>query len=164
MKTKKDLLKFYNVELDKLYKIAPSKVLKKDASYFRIIERTENKKSSTNKKLVLQTMPWYPESSNDWNWSTEQNLSFLLEVDYKLAPIKTMSFEEKKYIYNIIAPFKHGIEYVSKKGKGDKEWIEIGTRPEKGYEKEVISLFKFKKGTEYKGLKKNKKYSLDELD
>lgn len=163
MRTKKDLLKFYNVELNKLYKITPSEILKKDASYFRIVERAENKKSP-NKKLVLQTMPWYPEDPNDWNWSTEQNLSFLLEVDYKIAPIKTMSYSEKKYIYDIVAPFKQRIEYISKKGKGENEWIEIGTHPEKGYEKEVISLFKFKKGTEYKGLKKNKKYSLDELD
>jgi len=163
MKTTKDLLKFYNVELNKLYKITPSGILKKGANYFRVIEKLESKKS-TNKKLVLQTMSWYPESSNDWNWSTEQNLSFLLEVDYKLAPIKTMTYKEKQYIYDIVAPFKHKIEYISKKGKGDKEWIEIGTHPEKGYEKEVISLFKFKKGTEYKGLKKNKKYSLEELD
>lgn len=163
MKTTKDLLKFYNVELNKLYKINPSGILKKDASYFRIVERTENKKTP-NKKLVLQTIPWYPESQNDWNWSTEQALNFLLEVDYKLAPIKTMSYREKRYIYDIIAPFKHRIEYISKKGKGDNEWIEIHTHSEKGYEREVISLFKFKKGTEYKGLKKNKKYSLEELD
>ena len=162
MKTNKDLLNFYNVELNTLYKIIPSEILKKGVEYFRVIEKVKGKKSPS-KKLVLQTLSWYPDYPEDWKKAVEQDLSFLSEVEYKPAPKQLVNWEEGFYIHDIIWPFKHEIDFIVKKGEKDNEWIEIHTRPEEEYDKEVVSLFKFKKGTEYRNLRKNKKYSLEEL-
>ena len=164
MKTKQELLDFFEVKLNKLYSFSGN-IPFGMPRYFRV---KEIKNRSTEKKeLVIQTRLDFPDSANDWDYyHSEEPISFLSNYEYKLAPLRPVLKDEKLYFMKIIWPLSHEIEYITKKGEGDKEWIEICTcpEPEEGYEKEIVTLYKFQKGTEYKRMKKNKKYSLDDLE
>ena len=66
---------------------------------------------------------------------------------------------EKKYLRNIIRPFKNKVKAISKR-KGEKEdYIEIYMKREY----ETFDLPCFKKGTMYKGMEEYKEYTLEEL-
>ncbi len=66
---------------------------------------------------------------------------------------------EKKYLRNIIRPFKNKVKAISKR-KGEKEdYIKIYMKREY----ETFDLPCFKKGTMYKGMKPEKEYGLEEL-
>lgn len=66
---------------------------------------------------------------------------------------------EKKYLRNIIRPFKNKVKAISKR-KGEKEdYIKIYMKREY----ETFDLPGFKKGTMYKGMKPEKEYGLEEL-
>lgn len=66
---------------------------------------------------------------------------------------------EKRYLRNIIRPFKNKVKAISKR-KGEKEdYIEIYMKREY----ETFDLPCFKKGTMYKGMKHNNEYTLEEL-
>jgi hypothetical protein len=163
MKTKQQLLDFFGVKLNKVYELEGS-ILYGNPKYFRVVDVKNN---GGIKELMVQTKLDYPNSPKDWEYyNSDEPLTFLSRYDYKLAPSKPLLKEEKSYFHTIIWPLKHEIEYISKVGRGDKEWIEIATcsSPEEGYEKEVVSLYKFPKGSEYKKMKRNKKYSLKELE
>lgn len=76
---------------------------------------------------------------------------------------------EKKYLENIIAPFKDKVVYIQKvnsiqKDKQNFESIQIIIDSEYyKYMYESISLPYFKKRTMYRGMKSNKNYKLEEL-
>lgn len=66
---------------------------------------------------------------------------------------------EKRYLRNIIRPFKNKVKAISKR-KGEKEdYIEIYMKREY----ETFDLPCFKKGTMYKGMEEYKEYTLEEL-
>lgn len=163
MKTKQELLDFFGVKLNKTYAFSGD-ILYGNPRYFRVVEVKNNRGI---KELMVQTKLDYPNTPSDWEYyNSDESLTYLSNYDYKLAPTKPISKEERSYFNTVIWPLRHEIEYISKIGKEDEEWIEIATRPspEEGYEQEVVSLYKFQKGTEYKKMKKGKKYSLKELD
>lgn len=64
---------------------------------------------------------------------------------------------EKRYLSNVIRPFRDKIECI-KKGSYAREFIKIYIK-----EDEPIILPYFEKGSMYKGMKKNKEYTLKEL-
>ncbi len=64
---------------------------------------------------------------------------------------------EKRYLANIIKPFRKEVRYIIKYGDTFKEYIAIVLQ------NEHISLPFFHKSTMYKGMKEDKKYSLKEL-
>lgn len=66
---------------------------------------------------------------------------------------------EKKYLGNIIRPFRDKVNYITKKIDGNKcEYITIVLHKCMG-----IFLPSFEGGTMYKGMELNKKYNLKEL-
>ena len=65
--------------------------------------------------------------------------------------------EEKEYLSNVIKPFRDKVEYIVKKYCLGKEYISIFLIEEN------ISLPYFKRGTMYKEMKIEKKYTLEEL-
>ena len=80
---------------------------------------------------------------------------------YSLTTIhenKILDEVEKEYLYNIVKPFKNKVEYIVKHQEGANEYISIVVREE-------ISTFlpNFKKGTMYKGMELDRKYTLEEL-
>lgn len=71
---------------------------------------------------------------------------------------------ERKYLQEIIKPFKNyvtGITKIKDDYEKGKQYIRIIV---KKYTHEYINLPYFEENTMYKGMKENKKYSLEELD
>ena len=66
--------------------------------------------------------------------------------------------KEREYLSSVIRPFRHKVEYIVKFGYPPEEYISIWLLHD-----EVIDLPFFKKGTMYKGMEKDKKYTLEEL-
>ena len=68
---------------------------------------------------------------------------------------------EKKYLGDVIKPFRDKVDYVKKYSfdGGEKESIGISFKNDNGY----FSFPVFKKGTMYAGMEKYKKYTLEEL-
>ena len=65
---------------------------------------------------------------------------------------------EKRYLRDVIRPFRNRIEYISKQDSNPaEEFITIDL------DREFMTFPNFKKGTMYKGMELNKKYTLDEL-
>ena len=64
---------------------------------------------------------------------------------------------EKRYLASVIRPFRHKVEAIRKEA-GNKEFILIELKNEAS-----INFPFFKKGTMYKGMKEDKKYTLKEL-
>ena len=65
---------------------------------------------------------------------------------------------EKKYLSNIVRPFRDKVEYIQKSETCSREYIKIEIKNEAS-----INLPFFTKGTMYKGMKANTAYTLEEL-
>ena len=88
--------------------------------------------------------------------STCRECNVWLRQEYK-PPI--LDKAEKKYLFNIIRPFRDKVNYITKKIDGNKcEYITIVLHKCMG-----IFLPSFEGGTMYKGMELNKKYNLKEL-
>lgn len=66
--------------------------------------------------------------------------------------------KETEYLGNVIKPFRNKVTYIEKVRLLDEEYIKIGIKDES-----TMIFPNFKKGTMYKGMKLNKKYTLTEL-
>lgn len=84
---------------------------------------------------------------------------WLEEDDGKECKPKILTEKEKAYLSAVIKPFRKKVEYVYKK------YLEISKREylEISLENGVISFPCFEKGTMYKGMEVDKKYTLEEL-
>lgn len=92
------------------------------------------------------------------NFECTRKLSLLLKGELEIEqPILDKS--EKRYLENVLRPFKDRVAYVDKEDYGTKkEFIHI----------EIINDIEldfpnFEKGTMYKGMDSNKHYTLEEL-
>lgn len=68
---------------------------------------------------------------------------------------------EKRYLENVLRPFKDNVKFVEKREYRNKEHIYIQINRNHMYE--WIGLPYFKKNTMYKGMKSEKEYTLKEL-
>lgn len=64
---------------------------------------------------------------------------------------------EKEYLRAVIKPFRDRVKYIEKNESFKNEYIGIY------FEKDIMLFPCFKKGTMYEGMKKYKKYTLEEL-
>ena len=88
--------------------------------------------------------------------STHDTFTKWLEEEYDL---KILTDKEKAYLSAVINPFREKVEYIQKCfDLGSKAYIYI-------YVKKCGSMIfpTFRKGTMYKGMEVNKKYTLEEL-
>lgn len=69
---------------------------------------------------------------------------------------------EKRYLYNIIKPFRNRVTYIIKKECYEYEYISIEYK-EVGISTYYIQLPNFKPNTMYKGMEIDKDYTLNEL-
>lgn len=65
--------------------------------------------------------------------------------------------KEKEYLRTVIKPFRYRVGYIVKNFANDREYIDINVNGE------LLSFPYFKKGTMYKNMITDKKYSLEEL-
>lgn len=82
-----------------------------------------------------------------------------LEQEYQEPPI--LDGEEKEYLKAVIKPWQDRVVYIYKHEYCDEEYISIIYRD--GLYENCASFPSFKKGTMYKGMELNRKYTLEEL-
>lgn len=80
--------------------------------------------------------------------------------DWEVVCEGILDGEERKYLSNVIKPFREEVDYIVKDTFKEKELIVIAYKDPTQY---ITALPCFKKGTMYKGMKVNKGYSLKEL-
>lgn len=72
-----------------------------------------------------------------------------------------LDIQEKRYLYNIIKPFRNKVVYIIKKGYDDDEYISIRYIEHEHRASIVFPLFV--KNSMYKGMEIGREYSLKEL-
>lgn len=91
------------------------------------------------------------------NWGCEVTKVERPQTIYENKEI--LDEQEKKYLSAVIRPFKGRVDYIKKFDITGKEFICIYLK-----NNEDIDFPYFKKGTMYKGMKRDKKYTLKELE
>lgn len=81
-----------------------------------------------------------------------------IENGYVIEEKEILDETEKKYLENVIRPFKEKVIYIEKFGYSGKEFICIYIKNDSS-----INLPVFSKDTMYNGMKANKIYTLEEL-
>lgn len=74
-----------------------------------------------------------------------------------------MNQKEKEYIKAVIAPFRDKVKYICKTKTDYGHCIDIYYYNDFTKDEENVYLPYFKPGTEYRGMKLNRDYTLDEL-
>ena len=100
--------------------------------------------------VLVGRQKFFKKLPNDFTGIIEVENGYIVEKEI-------LDEEEKEYLTNVIKPFKHKVEYIVKKCYLDKEYVSIVLIEEN------IDLPYFKKGTMYKGMEEDKKYTLEEL-
>lgn len=103
----------------------------------------------------------YLSSCDHW-FSISSTLNCLLNGEYKVVkiPKPVLDDVEKEYLSYVIKPFRNRIKYFYKYScaNGDSEAIIAITK-----DCDYLDLPRFKKGSMYKGMEPDKKYTLEEL-
>lgn len=122
---------------------------------FEIVEPTKSelqskidKLENINKKLYSKTI-----SNRDKIASLKREIMNLKEENKQI-----LDNAEKRYLKNVIRPFKDRVISVIKENDFGEDYIKIDLN-----NGDTASLPNFVKGTMYKGMKKEKKYTLKEL-
>ena len=104
------------------------------------------------KELVLVgKKKFFKKLPNDFTGTIEVENGYIVEKEI-------LDEEEKEYLSNVIKPFRDKVEYIVKETSSYNEYIKITIKNDGG-----LCFPNFKKGTMYKGMKKNKEYTLEEL-
>lgn len=80
----------------------------------------------------------------------------------KAKIIKILTDSEKRYLSNVIEPFRDRVRYIIKIESTTDEYILIVLKHYK-YNNDLVKLPAFEKETMYRGMKIGKKYTVDEL-
>lgn len=103
-------------------------------------------------ELVLCNEKFFKKLPNNFTGILEVENGYIVEKEI-------LDDAEKKYLKNVIKPFKNRIsDIVKRKSNSEKSYIAIHTN-----DNETIYFPTFKKGTMYEGMKVDKKYTLKEL-
>lgn len=90
------------------------------------------------------------------------DLSDILTGKYEIIKKPILDEAEKKYLSNVIKPFRNEVKYILKRSADITEAIRIEcvdcVAPS------TLYFPRFKKGTMYKGMETDKEYSLEELE
>ena len=109
-------------------------------------------------------LEFFSEDLKEWR----RNNLYIYKIftgEYKIVklPKPILDDVEKKYLSNIIKPFRDCIKFISKYGSSDYEYVTI-TYYDKRSNKDYNMYFPdFEKGTMYKGMKRGEHYILEEL-
>lgn len=100
-------------------------------------------------ELVKENKKFFKTLPNDYTGTIEVENGYIVEKEI-------LDEKEKEYLSAVIKPFRDRIEFIAKRRRFD-DYICIGLNDE------AISLPYFDKGTMYKGMELDKKYTLKEL-
>lgn len=98
-------------------------------------------------------------SCGHW-FSISSTLNKLLNGQYKVAKMPILDDVERKYLANVIRPFRNRIKYICKNNNedGDTEFLDVQLDGN-----DFMAFPNFKKGSMYKNMELNKGYALWEL-
>ena len=98
-------------------------------------------------------------------WLGSEGLSCLLTGKAKIVklPKQILTDSEKRYLSNVIEPFRDRVKYITRTENSLGEYIAIHSRLYTGWRSDVTLLPEFEKGAMYKGMEINKRYTLEEL-
>ena len=112
-------------------------------------------------KITNDGVFFHSKKDGSWlitNWAFSKIITGELEIIKKTSIDET----EKRYLSNVIKPFRNKIEYIAKYIDEDGEYISLTCKD--SYHRTFARAFpSFKKGTMYKGMEIGKRYSLSEL-
>ena len=119
--------------------------------------RIEGHSSNNIYRLTEENIEYL--SCGHW-FSISSTLNKLLNDQYKVAKMPILDDVERKYLANVIKPFRNRIKHFYKYpcANGDSEAIAAITK-----DFDYLDFPRFKKGSMYKGMEVDKEYSLEEL-
>ena len=114
-------------------------------------------------KLEKDGLMCLPKDSQEW--VSSPLIEDLLTGNLKIVklPKQILTDSEKRYLSNVIEPFKDRVKYIVKTENSLGEYIAIHSRLYTGWRSDVTLLPEFEKETMYKGMEINKSYTLEEL-
>ena len=117
-------------------------------------------------KLEKDGLMFWSEDSQEWIRSNliEDLLAGKFKIIKLPIPIQILTNAEKRYLSNVIAPFRDRVNYIIKTENSLGEYITIHSRLYTGWRSDVTLLPEFEKGAMYKGMEINKRYTLEELE
>lgn len=120
-------------------------------------------------KLEKDGLKFWSEDSQEWIDSNLIEDLFAGKAKIIKLPIQILTDSEKRYLSNVIEPFRDRVMYIIKGGPSTSEYkyILIYLKHYNGRRSDLSDLVKlpsFEKETMYKGMKPGKKYILEELN
>ena len=116
---------------------------------------------STKYKLTKNGFMYWSDDYQQWNYSGGIEELFLGKS--KIVKIPILDEKEKEYLSSVIKPFRDRISYIVKCNKLYGEYIEIDLRCYSDETDERTMLPFFERGTLYKSMATNRRYTLEEL-
>lgn len=116
-------------------------------------------------RLINIGLQYYNETEGGWVTSNKL-LPMLLAGEISIIKVKQPILDdvEKRYLSNVIKPFRNRIICIIKNKCLPDEYLRIHLKHYTGkYANEIIYLPYFKNGSMYKGMEINKEYTLKEL-
>ena len=101
------------------------------------------------------------EEDNKW-YRLYNDLITILTGKYEIVKQPVLDEAEKRYLSNVIKPFRNKIEYIDKYIDENGEYISLIYR-DLSDRTFAIAFPSFKKGTMYKGMEIGKRYTLEKL-
>ena len=125
-------------------------------------------KTCTKCEFGCVTCSWFPNEKTCWVYNKNSYSDKFLNQETEIE-IDILDKVEKEYLRNVIKPFRNNIQYIIKQtgpNHFNTEYITIfiNTTPNIDWVgQEYIVFPMFKKGTMYKNMEVDRKYTLEEL-
>lgn len=102
--------------------------------------------------------------NSNGEWYTTKAINHILSGIYEIVKVPILDEVEKRYLRNIINPWRSCVECIFKYGSEGYEYVVIKYDNKLvGRTDQYILLPAFEKGKMYKGMKFDKEYTLEEL-
>ena len=114
-------------------------------------------------KLEKDGLIFWSEDSQEW--ISSNLIEDLLAGKARIVklPKQILTDSEKRYLSNVIEPFKDRVKYIIKRETGTGELVIIRLSHYNGWLSDLVTLPIFEKETMYKGMEIDKEYTLEEL-
>lgn len=144
----------------------------KEVAHMLGLELYENFHVKLDPKVTLESDYRFTEKGllryhkiyEEWEYAIYDTFLHLLDGKYEVVKISEsiLTEQERKYLSQVIKPFREKILHISKLSSKDGESICIDICYD--WEEDSIVLPKFAAGTLYKGMEIGKEYSVKDLD
>ena len=101
--------------------------------------------------VLVDKKKFFKKLPNDFTGTIEVENGYIVEKEI-------LDDKEKEYLSNVIKPFRDKVEYIVKRIFENEEYIKIVIKNDS-----ALFFPNFKKGTKYKGMEEDKRYTLEEL-